>query len=472
MNRVVRLSVLAALILSLVTFGVAGAQTGVTGLDAAVTYTSGFQVQNLESTNAAVSLEFYNQDGTLAVTPAPTYTVAGNGSKTFFPINDVSTGFNGSLVISSDKDIRAVSNLVGSGPGNYLAATNGFQAGSTTVSLPLVMCNNSGFDTFFNVQNAGSADATITINYVPGSNGTAGSETAVIKPGAAKTFNQTTGSATRNCSTLADGTGKFIGSAKITSDQPIVAAVMQLNTGSFKILMGYGGFTQGSSIVALPLVMANNSGFYTGIQVQNAGTSTTDVTITYAPNTAGTNNPVAETFSLAAGASKTVIQNGVGSSNNWNTIGKYIGGAVVSNSGSQPLVAIVNQVRPSPALGSAYEGFDPVTATSKISAPLIMANNSTYFTGIQVQNVSLSSSVDVTITYGPNTAGSFAPANEVFTLQPAASKTVIQSGGAWGANKYIGSATVTANGSIVAIVNQLSLSVPGDQFATSDAFNY
>ena len=181
---------------------------------------------------------------------------------------------------------------------------------------------------------------------------------------------------------------------------------------------------------------------------------------------------MAETFSLAAGASKTVIQNGVGSSNNWNTIGKYIGGAVVSNSGSQPLVAIVNQVRPSPALGSAYEGFDPVTATSKISAPLIMANNSTYFTGIQVQNVSLSSSVDVTITYGPNTAGSFAPANEVFTLQPAASKTVIQSGGAWGANKYIGSATVTANGSIVAIVNQLSLSVPGDQFATSDAFNY
>ena len=168
MNRVVRLSVLAALILSLVTFGVAGAQTGVTGLDAAVTYTSGFQVQNLESTDAAVSLEFYNQDGTLAVTPAPTYTVAGNGSKTFFPINDVSTGFNGSLVISSDKDIRAVSNLVGSGPGNYFAATNGFQAGSATVSLPLVMCNNSGFDTFFNVQNAGSADANYHHQLRPG----------------------------------------------------------------------------------------------------------------------------------------------------------------------------------------------------------------------------------------------------------------------------------------------------------------
>lgn len=484
MNKVVRLSVLATLVLSLFTFGLAGAQTEVAGLDAAVTYTSGFQVQNLEAAEATVVLEFYKQDGTLAVTPPPQYTIAGNSSKTFFPISDAPAGFNGSLVISSDKDIRAVSNLVGSGPGNYFAATNGFQAGATEVSLPLVMCNNSGFDTFFNVQNAGSADANITINYVPGSNGTARSETATIKPGAAKTFDQTAGSATVNCATLADGTGKFIGSAKVTSNQPVVATLMQLNTGGFKVLMGYGGFTQGSATVALPLVMANNSGLYTGVQVQNVGTTATTVTIAYSANTAGSGTPANETFSLAPGASKTIIQNGAppgnGSANNWGTVGKYIGGAVITNSGNQPLVAIVNQVLPSPALGSAYEGFDPATATTKVSAPLIMSNNSTYYTGIQVQNVS-GSSANVTIKYGPNTAGAFAPADEVFALAAGASKTIIQNGAApgngstvnnWGTNKYIGSATITANGSIVAIVNQVSFSVPGDQFATSDAFNY
>ena len=484
MNKVVRLSVLAALVFSLVTFGLAGAQTEVAGVDAAVTYTSGFQVQNLESEAATVSLEFYKQDGTLAVTPPPQYTIAGSSSKTFFPINDAPAGFNGSLVISSDKDIRAVSNLVGSGPGNYFAATNGFQAGSMSVSLPLVMCNNSGFNTFFSVQNAGSADASITINYVPGSNGTAQSEPATIKPGAAKTFDQTTGSTTVNCATLADGTGKFIGSAKITSNQPVVAALMQLNTGSFKVLMGYGGFNQGSPTVALPLVMANNSGLYTGIQVQNVGASATNVTVDYSANTAGVNNPVDETFALAPGASKTIIQNGAppgnGSVNNWGTVGKYIGGALITNSGSQPLVAIANQVLPSPALGSAYEGFDPTTATTKVSAPLIMANNSTYYTGIQVQNVG-GSTANVTIKYGPNTAGAFAPADEVFTLAAGASKTIIQNGSVpgngstvnnWGANKYIGSATITANGNIVAIVNQVSFSVAGDQFATSDAFNY
>ena len=165
--------------------------------------------------------------------------------------------------------------MVGSGPGNYFAATNGFQAGSTTVSLPLVMCNNSGFDTFFNVQNAGIADANITINYVPGSNGTARSETAAIKPGAAKTFNQTTGSATVNCSTLADGSGKFIGSAKITSDQPVVAAAHAAEHRRFQGADGLWWLHPGLPMVALPLVMANNSGFYTGVQVQNTGTSTT-----------------------------------------------------------------------------------------------------------------------------------------------------------------------------------------------------
>lgn len=482
MSKIVRLAVLASLLLSMATVSLTSAQTQVAGLDAAVTYTSGFQVQNLEGTDAVVQLEFYNQDGTLAVNPPPTYTIPANSSKTFFPINDLTSGFNGSLVILSDKEVRAVSNLLGSGPGNYLAATNGFQAGSTTVSLPLIMCNNAGFNTFFNVQNAGDAAATVNIAYVPGSNGTAGkTESATIQQGAAKTFDQTEGSSTMNCSQLKDASGKFVGGATITSNQPIVATVMELNTGSFAALLGYGGFTSGSPTVALPLVMANNFNFYTGIQVQNAGSAATDVTITYTANTVGANTPAPDTFTLAPGASKTILQAGTsaqsGSVNNWSTFGRYIGGATITNSGGQNLVAIVNQVRNSPALGSSYEGFNPASATSKVSAPLIMSNNGGYYTGVQVQNVS-AAAVNVTVTYGPNGAGSFAPAPETFTLQPGASKTIIQNGGTpsngsvqnW-TQKYVGSASITANGSIVAIVNQLGAAA-GDQFATSDAFNY
>jgi len=477
-----------ALLISLASLGMASAEPSAISPSAAVTWTSGVQVQNLdEIDSASVTLTFYNQDGTPAASQS--YRIARSSSRTFFPLTDAPSGFNGSLVISSTTQVRAVSNMMGSGVGSYLASYNGLQSGATSVNLPLIMCNNSGFNTYFNVQNAqsaGDADAHITISYKPGSNGTAGSETATIKAGASKTFDQAEGSSTKNCSTLKDGSGKFIGSAMITSDQPIVAVVMQLNTTNFPAALAYSGFSAGSPTIALPLVMANNSGYYTGIQVQNVGSSTTTVTIDYSPNTVGSRNPADEVFQLAPGASKTVIQNGAPPSNgstvnNWATIGRYVGGATIRNTGGQNLVAIVNQTLPSPAKGSAYEGFDPAAATAKISVPLVMANNSTYQTGIQVQNVG-SVAAQVTIHYGTNTAGTFSPQDEVFTLQPGASKTIIQNGAPpsngstvnnWGTNRYIGSATVTANASkIVAIVNQWSSSVAGDQLATSDAFNY
>jgi hypothetical protein len=146
------------------------------------------------------------------------------------------------------------------------------------------MCNNSGFNTFFNVQNAGTTPTEVTITYVPGSNGKAGvSETITLNPGAAKTFDQTEGSPTKDCADLKDASGKFIGGAEIESAEPVVASVMQLNTGSFKILMGYNGFAAGSPEISMPLIMANNSGFYTGMQIQNVGSSATNVTVDYAP---------------------------------------------------------------------------------------------------------------------------------------------------------------------------------------------
>lgn len=465
-----RFVLLAALLMTLAGTGLASAQGG-------VTYTSGFQVQNLASTTANVVLDFYNQDGTVAASVSDT--IPANGAKTYFPLpGTVPSGFNGSLVISSDQNLRAVNNMLGSGPGSYFDSTTGFSAGATTVNLPLIMCSNGGFDTWYNIQNAGSSDATVNISYTAGGNGVDGSEGPfTIKAGAAKTFSQALGSSTLNCSSLKDAAGKFVGSATVTSNQPVVAAVMQVNTTNFKVLMSYGGFGAGSPSVLLPLVMANNGGMYTGIQVQNVGTASTTVHVTYSANTAGNNTdtPAAESFTLAAGASQTLIQN----AGTWATFGKYVGNATVTNDGNQSLVAIVNQVLPTKPLGSSYNGFDPASATNNASVPLIMANNSTYYTGVQVQNTSATASAQVTIHYTANTAGTFAPADEVFTLTPNSSKTVIQNGAA-GTNgsvnswtqKYVGSATITADHPVVAIVNQVSFGVAGDQLGTIDAFNY
>jgi len=452
-----KLAVVAGMMLVLAFAAVPGA-----GAQQGITWTTGIQVQNLAGTQAAITLTFYDStSGNQAGTTSDT--VAASGSKTYFPIQGVSAGFNGSAVISADQPISAIMNLLGNG-GAYGGSANGIAAGSQTVGLPLIMRGNSGFDTWFNVQNAGTADATITISYKPGTSGTATTQTATIKPGAAKTFDQ---------STLAALGTKFVGSASITSNQPVVAVVNQVGKASSKTLLTYGGFGAGSAEVILPLVMANNSGFFTGIGIQNIGATPAAVTIDYGPNTGGAFNPANETITLAAGGSATFIQQG----GQWGT-NRYVGGAKITAPAGAQLVAVLNQLRGTGvAVGTAYEGFSPANLTTKVSVPLLMSNNGGYFTGLQCANPG-AAAVTIKIDYSPNTAGAFNPVDIASKSVPAGgSVTVLQTGNAegtnWGANRYVGGATVTSTGgNIACIVNQLSGAATGDQFLTYDATNF
>jgi len=414
----------------------------------AVTYSSGFQVQNLSAAIANIVIKYIDQAGTLVT--SKTDTIPANASKTYFPI-DAPSPFNGSVIIESDAQVVAIVNTVGDN-GAYFASTTGFSSGATSINLPLLMKGNSGFDTWFNVQNTGSSSTDVTVTY---SNAT--TETATIPPGAAKTFDQATNAA------LPAG---FVGSATVTSTggQPIVASVMQVGTGGTKAMLGYNSFSSGATEIKAPLVMANNSGFFTGIQVMNVGTAPTDVTIEYGANTQGSLAPTAETcLALAVGQSCTKLQlNG-----QWTST--YVGGATIKNSAAQNLVAIVNQLS-FVGQGTAYEGFDPSAASTSVVAPLVMANNSGFFTGIQVQNVG-TGNCDIAVAYGPNTAGAFVPANETWpALTPGSSHTFLQTGGSW-PDLYVGSATITGTGAtckVASIVNELAFGA-GDQFMTYQA---
>ena len=424
-----------------------------------ITWTSGFQVQNLSSATASIVVSYYNQNGTKNIADVSD-TIAGMSSKTYFPIS-ANPGFNGSVVVSSDQPVVAIANTLGNSP-KYAASTESFSEGSNSVKLPLIMKGNTGYYTWFNVQNAGSSPATVTVQYVPGSAGSAYTAPAVtVQPGAAATFSQRD---------LANLGAKFVGSAVVTSSQPVVATVMQIGE-TYTNMMGYNGFTGGSTSVSLPLVMANNSGYYTGIQVQNVGAASATVTIDYGSNIGGSFDPTNDTATLAPNESATFLQAGGKWGNN-----KYIGSATITC--AEPVVAIVNQVKLGApggvSLGTAYNGFDASKATNKVSAPLIMSNNNGYYTGVQVMNVG-TSPVNITMDYGANTGGSFNPASVTKTIQPGDSYTEIQNGGAWTGNKYIGSMSVTASNSsdkIVAIVNQIWPAAPGDQFMSYNGFNY
>jgi hypothetical protein len=450
-----KFAVVAGLLLVLALAAVPGASA-----QQGITWTTGIQVQNLGAGTATITLTFYNSSNGLSAGTA-NGSIPTGGSVTYFPVPVVSAGFAGSAVVSSDQPVAAIMNLLGNG-GAYGGSANGLSAGSTSVGLPLVMRGNSGFDTWFNVQNAGNADTTVTVSYKPGGAGTAATESALIKAGAAHTFDQSGNTALGI---------KFVGSATITSAQPIVAVVNQVGKTVSKTLLTYDGFGGGSATVDAPLIMANNAGFLTSINIQNVSATAATVQIKYGPNTGGAFVPANESFSLAAGAGTAKLQAGAA----WPQ--KYVGGATITATGGN-VVVVVNQLRTTGvSVGSAYEGFNPAALTTKSSLPLLMANNGGYLTSANCKN-SNAGAITINVTYSKNAAGAFQPANITGKAVAAGATAVILQAGSsdgtnWGTNKYVGGATITATGGNVAcLVNQLSLNATGDQFLTYDGINF
>jgi hypothetical protein len=391
-------------------------------------YTSGVQVANLEASEASITLTAYNSDGT----PEPnqlTDTIPPNDSQTYFPISNVSNGFQGAIVISSSRRVAAISNILSSdfsAGGSYVGSSQG----ATTVSLPLLMQNNSGFTTWYSVQNAGTAPANITVKYSDGS----ADYVDTIPVGAAKVRYQS--QETHNAAVFA-GT--------VTSDQPVVAAVLQEST---DVIFAYTGFTGGATDPVFPIINAFNSGYITGLQIQNAGDTATEVIVTYTPSLFGTACTETQTIEPKASATFALFAFDSGANSNCVAQTPFVGSAqVTGNSTSQSLVGIGNQLLLG-VNGGSYGAFDPAAATNIVVLPLIMDRNSGYFTGFNIQNVG-DAATNVNCTFANSTytvSGNLAPGQALTDIQ----QNKIADG-------YFDGATCTgdAGAQLVAIVNEL-----------------
>ncbi len=405
-------------------------------------YLSGIQVQNLSSSAANVQLTYYNQNGSTDPGSPVSSTIAANGSVTFFPVG-AAVGFNGSVVISADQPVAAISNILGD-LGAAAASYVGAGAGSTEVSLPLLFKNNSGFDTWFNVQNTGTADASVTVNYSDGE-----TATATIPMGASHTFDQ-----------AAETHAVAVFSGVVTSDQPVAVAVIQE---SADIMFAYTGFTSGTPNPVMPLINANNAGYVTGVQIQNTGATDTEVTVAY---TAVVGTDCTEKKTIPANSSATFAFFAFAGTVADETCAdgvKFVGSAAVTvNSAGNDLVAIVNQL--GAANGEAYGSFDASTATDTVVMPLIMDRNSGYFTGFNVQNVGATETT-VTCTYSGSSH------TDTATLAAGEAMNALQLNAI--ADAYVGSATCTASasGSIIGVVNELGPSSTADQLLVYEAIN-
>jgi len=417
-------------------------------------YSTCFQLQNLEASIANITISYYAQGSAISIDVVDT--IPASGSKTYCPLTAVSAGFNGSVVINSTTDLAAIANVTGGSPAwsGWDASYAGFNAGATTVSIPLLMKGNYGFNTWFNIQNAGgTADANVGVSY---SDGTIHNE--IIGVNQAKTFDQST--ETHSATVFA---------ASVTSDQPVVVTVMEVGSPSLPMLFGYNGFTSSTTAPLMPLVMANNYGYSTGIQIQNVGGSSTNVTVAYTHSVSGTD--CTETHTIAAGSSTTFALHawdGTDASNNTCVNGQtFIGSAKVSvNSASMGLVAIVNQQNFGTNKGAAYGSFDAVAATATVVFPLIMDRNYGYFTGFNVMNAGTNDAT-VTCTF---TGSAFTVGPTLLTPGQAMTNTQLN----LIANGYVGAATCSATGTapkIVGVVNELLNSGTSDTFLVYEGFN-
>jgi len=438
------------------------------------TWGSTFQVLNLGIAPANIAIAYYNQDGTSAAMESGYFnpqsdTVAVGASNTYNPIRAAS-GFNGSVVVSSSEPIAIISNVTINTPAQALGSYVGLQQGASKIYFPLVMKGNSFNTTTFNVQNTSSTPGDITITFTP----QPGSGYPAVTPindtlpvGAAHTYNLDTLSAFGSIT-------KWVGSATVavtdTANDSVGGVANTVNTkfvGAYQ-LATYNALAAGSSQVNLPLIYENNNGNRTSINCQNIDPSTTaDVTVTFTPE-AGS----------AAKASQTVngvVPNGLAVFlQDYTGPVKWVGAATVTSSPSVPLACVVNQQKPANARLSAYEGFNPASATSKVVLPLIQSRNgpTNVFSTINLATAD-GNSHPITCDFSP-APGFTDPANRSGTgASVVFSQADIYGNGA----KFVGGAVceITGGGAgLLAIVNQSRLTAPEpirDVLSTYDGFN-
>lgn len=345
-----------------------------------VNYESSIQVRNLTGTAGTINLSFYDLSGAVVGTPL-TDAIAANETKSYYRSTmPVTAGFNGSVVISADVAIAAMSNLNGldaaAKPTSY-AAYSGFGQGAMSAYLPTLFKDNWGYNTFFYVQNTGTANTVVAIAY---SDGTVANIPA-LAPGQSVVVNQKSETHTPK-----------VFSATVTSTvAPIAVTVVEEGP----TLFSYTGFGAGALNPLMPLINQNNYGYWSGVQIMNTGDTVTLVTVEYTPSMAGTT--CFETRTIAPGASKTFSQYVFYQSQTETdpafatdcVMGQtFIGSAKVTvNTAAEPLVATVNQQNLVQVKGGAYVAFDPADGGAKIIYPLIHDRNYGYFSSHSIVNV-------------------------------------------------------------------------------------
>ncbi|MEZ4708293.1 MAG: carboxypeptidase regulatory-like domain-containing protein [Caldilineaceae bacterium] len=190
---------------------------------------------NLEPTQATVNIIGYKTDGAQGGTG--TYSVSPSGSLLWTGA-EIPSGFSGAAVLASDKTLGVAELPISNG--GYPMASYKSGAPQPAVIMPYV---GHGSDRYaiLTVQNAGSAAATITVNFHALNGASGPSFSATVPAGASATFD------TR---TMTFGNG-YTGFVSITSDQLVVANLDEY------VIAQSGGFISCADVTEIPATECN-----------------------------------------------------------------------------------------------------------------------------------------------------------------------------------------------------------------------
>ena len=380
---------------------------------------SGEIIQNVGSSSATIDITAYD-----SANPSNTYstsdTIASGANKTYLPnsFTGMPAGFQGSAIVSSNSDIRAIVNVTNryvttyGDPNTPSAAAGQYQginAPDTTLVFPLVKNNSFTKTTSLYIQNAGSAAAAAQVVFYMGSSGTFTYTTPSIAPGAMVVVNPSA------VSGMPSG-NPVKGSAVVTSAQPLAGTSLEYIQGepNATVVQATRGFTpadynqNGSApyVLYAPTNKFDRFGRFTGLQVQNVDTSPINVNVKYVGIAGSCNGHTYNdsVSNLAAGASHSFPADALPANCN----------ASAAITGSGKIVGTVNEaymgsyLTTNPTVHQAatvYFCLFAAAATDYVSAPLFKEDAYSKSTGLSIQNIG-STDAHVTVTFA-NSVGTF-----------------------------------------------------------------
>lgn len=266
-------------------------------------FTTSVTYQNVGNADANVLFSFYPENNGVPINVSRTIPAGAAASLFVGSVAEITPGFSGSAVMSSDQPIVATLVQISSDPAvRNRPLSNGFSGGTDEVLLPTVLKNQFSTTSRFSIQNISSEAVNLTVNIY---NAAAPSDPPIVvaqnnlPAGAAKYFDMGilggiaaasfNGSATVTA-VASDGSGAVA----------IVGSSLESST-TGPATSAFEGVSGGSDTVFMATGLCSAFGASSAYAVQNVGVAAADVTVTYATgDTAMQNIQPGAKYSFAA----------------------------------------------------------------------------------------------------------------------------------------------------------------------------